>query len=103
MEELGVRNTEVIQGRFEDRIGEALERLGALDLVFIDGNHRKESVLDNFERCRPYLHNNSVVVIDDIHYSRGWSRPGRLSIQGGCQGKPRFLPFRLDILPERIF
>ena len=83
LEELGVRNTEIIQGRFEDRIGDALDRLGELDLVFLDGDHRKESVLANFERCRPYLHNNSVVVIDDIHYSRGMEEAWEIIISRG--------------------
>lgn len=67
----GAADVEILTGRFEDRIGEALEKLGQVDLVYLDGDHRKSAVLANFERCRPFLHNDSVFVIDDIHSSPG--------------------------------
>ena len=68
---LGIRNVEIVEGRFEDRLGDALESLGKVDLLFIDGDHRKGAMLENFERCRSYLHNDSAVLLDDIHHSAG--------------------------------
>ena len=68
---LGIENVEILKGRFEDRLGEALLKLGKVDLLIIDGDHRKESVLSNMERARPYLHNDSVIVLDDIHLDKG--------------------------------
>jgi predicted O-methyltransferase YrrM len=68
---LGLVNIELIEGRFEDTLGGALEKLGGADLVYFDGNHRKEAVLEYFSRCMPFIGNETVFVIDDIHASAG--------------------------------
>ena len=39
-------------------------------LVFIDGNHRKEPVINYFNQVADMSDNNSVVIIDDINSSR---------------------------------
>jgi predicted O-methyltransferase YrrM len=75
---LGIRNAEVLSGRFEDKLMEALAMLGKIDLLFIDGNHRKEAVLANFEGCLPGLHNGSVVILDDIHANPGMEEAWRI-------------------------
>ena len=75
---LGIQNAEIISGRFEDKLMEAMARLGKIDLLFIDGNHRKEAVLANFEGCLPGLHNGSVVILDDIHASPGMEEAWRI-------------------------
>jgi len=41
----------------------------AYDLIFIDGNHSKEGTLSNFKSLLPYLHNESVLIFDDIYWS----------------------------------
>ena len=41
------------------------------DLVFIDGHHKKKATLNYFEQLLPQLHNNSIVILDDINWSRG--------------------------------
>jgi predicted O-methyltransferase YrrM len=64
---LGIKNAEVVEGKFEEQLEGTLARLGKVDLLLIDGDHRKESLLANLERCYPFLHNDSVVIIDDIH------------------------------------
>jgi predicted O-methyltransferase YrrM len=43
----------------------------ALDLVFIDGHHLKDPTLDYFEQCLGKAHNDSVFILDDIHWSQG--------------------------------
>jgi predicted O-methyltransferase YrrM len=78
---LGLGNTELIEGRFEDTLGEALKKLGSADLVYIDGNHRKEALLDYFDRCVNYIHNNSVIVCDDIHASKEMEEAWELILQ----------------------
>ena len=40
------------------------------DLIFIDGNHRKEPTLSYFEKLLPLVHNDSVMILDDIHWSK---------------------------------
>ena len=39
-------------------------------MIFIDGNHRKEPLLDYFEKMAEISDNNTVIIIDDINYSR---------------------------------
>ena len=39
------------------------------DLIFIDGNHRRAATLDYFHRLLPHTHNDSLMIIDDIHWS----------------------------------
>jgi predicted O-methyltransferase YrrM len=48
------------------------------DLVFIDGNHRSGALLDYFGIVKNHIHERSIVVIDDIYWSRdmqyGWQQ-----------------------------
>jgi hypothetical protein len=49
-----------------------------LDLIFLDGNHRSEALLQYYRSLRPYIHEHTILVIDDIHWSKdmhdGWSQ-----------------------------
>jgi predicted O-methyltransferase YrrM len=66
---LGIKNIELIEGRFEDTLSKAFNRLGTIDLVFIDGNHRKEALLDYYMQCYSHSGNETVMVLDDIRSS----------------------------------
>ena len=46
-------------------------RVDDFDLVFIDGDHGKESTLRYFDILRHALNNNAVLVFDDIYWSPG--------------------------------
>jgi predicted O-methyltransferase YrrM len=39
--------------------------------VFVDGNHQKEATLRYFKLCLPKVHENSLLIFDDIYWSRG--------------------------------
>ena len=67
----GIDNVKVVEGRFDDMLDDILSQLNRLDLVFLDGDHRKEATLHYFNKCLPLIHNESVVVIHDIHNSVG--------------------------------
>jgi len=41
-----------------------------LDLVYFDGNHKKEATLKYFEMLLPNAHNESIFIFDDIHWSQ---------------------------------
>lgn len=41
------------------------------DLIYVDGNHNKEATLDYFHRLLPNVSNDSVMILDDIHWSKG--------------------------------
>lgn len=40
------------------------------DLIYIDGNHQKKATLDYFNQCLKTVHNNTVIILDDIHWSK---------------------------------
>lgn len=50
-----------------------LESLGTekFDFVFLDGDHTKDGTLEYFEMLLPYFHNDSILLIDDIYWSKG--------------------------------
>ncbi|MEX0997473.1 MAG: class I SAM-dependent methyltransferase [Flavobacteriaceae bacterium] len=40
------------------------------DCVFIDGNHNKNDTLSYFEKLLPRVHNDTVLIFDDIYWSK---------------------------------
>lgn len=66
---LRLRNVEIIPGAFEKTLLPALQKLGYVDLAYLDGNHRLEPTLQYFETCLPFARNQTVFVLDDIHWS----------------------------------
>lgn len=66
-----VSNVQVIQGNFDQELPVLLNKLGKIDFVFVDGNHKKEFTLKYFEEILVYCHNETIVVFDDINWSPG--------------------------------
>lgn len=64
----GFINISVSTGSFSDMLGPFLESR-VPGLVFIDGDHRKERLLDYFNTIAAAVPETTVVVIDDIHHS----------------------------------
>ncbi|MDB5032489.1 class I SAM-dependent methyltransferase, partial [Mucilaginibacter sp.] len=48
-----------------------IEDLDKLDFIFVDGNHQKEATLKYFEWCLPKVHENTLLIFDDIYWSEG--------------------------------
>lgn len=71
---LKCRNAEVMIGSIQQLLPDALEQLAKVDLVFMDGDHRYDATLAYFNTILPYLHQHSIVVIDDIHWSEGMTQ-----------------------------
>jgi predicted O-methyltransferase YrrM len=69
--ELGLQQVELVTGNFDDTLPQMLAKLPAVDLAFIDGNHRLEPTVRYFEQLLPALNNTSIVILDDIHWSEG--------------------------------
>ncbi len=63
-------NIRLITGRFDETLPEILKTAPRLDLVFFDGNHRKDPTIRYFNLCLPFAHENSVFIFDDIHWSK---------------------------------
>lgn len=67
---LQLKNVRLIQGDFNQRLPELLKKLDTVDWVYIDGNHRKKPTLDYFHQLLERIHDNSILIFDDIHWSK---------------------------------
>jgi predicted O-methyltransferase YrrM len=68
--EAGFKNIMVLEGPF-DEVLPGFATIGVKPgLVFIDGNHRKEPVLNYFNQIAKLSDNKTVIIIDDINYSK---------------------------------
>lgn len=68
---------ELVPGNFDETMPELLSKLPAIDLAFIDGNHRLEPTVRYFEQLLPNLGQYSMVIFDDIHWSAGMEEAWR--------------------------
>lgn len=71
LQTLGIKNVYFYNGWFGDQLPKVLHYMPSVDMVFIDGDHRMENTLDYFELILDYIHNDTIIVIDDIHWSAG--------------------------------
>jgi len=67
----GITGIEQVTGNFDDTLPGIITKLDQLDFVFIDGNHTKEATLRYFEWCLPKVHENTLLIFDDIYWSEG--------------------------------
>ncbi|NTS40526.1 class I SAM-dependent methyltransferase [Flavisolibacter sp. BT320] len=63
------KNIRQMIGNFDDLLPSAISALSSIDLAYIDGNHRYGPTVNYFTQLLPALHNNSILVFDDIHWS----------------------------------
>ena len=73
-EDLGVQNVRVVVGNLDETLAREVVAMPPVDLVFFDANHRYEPTVRYFETCLPRIHNDSVFVFDDIHWSAEMER-----------------------------
>jgi predicted O-methyltransferase YrrM len=64
-------NVKQVVGNFNDTLPGVINSLPQLDFVFVDGNHQKDATLNYFEWCLPRVHENSILIFDDIYWSEG--------------------------------
>lgn len=70
-EKLQLKNISVITGNFDETLPSTLQQnFSKIDFAFIDGNHRKEPTIKYFEQLLPVTHANSILIFDDIHWSK---------------------------------
>jgi predicted O-methyltransferase YrrM len=67
----GLNNIELITGNFDDTLPGIINSLDKVDLMFVDGNHQKNATLKYFEWCLPKVHENTLLIFDDIYWSEG--------------------------------
>ncbi|MFT4545710.1 MAG: putative O-methyltransferase YrrM [Bacteroidia bacterium] len=64
-------NPSIIKGNFDETLQSFLNSIEKLDWAFIDGNHQEEPTVRYFQQCLGKCHNDSVLLFDDIYWSKG--------------------------------
>jgi predicted O-methyltransferase YrrM len=70
LEQLGYPTVNLVVGNLDDTLAATVTSLPGIDLAFFDANHRYEPTLQYFMTCLPRVHNDTVFVFDDIHWSK---------------------------------
>jgi precorrin-6B methylase 2 len=63
-----------VTGTFDETLPTLLNQINTIDYAFIDGNHRYEPTIKYFNWLLPKMHNNSLIVFDDIYWSKGMTK-----------------------------
>jgi predicted O-methyltransferase YrrM len=66
----GLSNIKIFRGSFDEILPDITNAGYKPGLVFIDGNHHKEPVISYFRMMAEISDSNTVIIIDDISYSR---------------------------------
>jgi predicted O-methyltransferase YrrM len=68
---LNINNVKLFVGDFDVIFPDIISKTDSLDFVFVDGNHRKDATLNYFKWCLPKVSENSLLIFDDIYWSKG--------------------------------
>jgi predicted O-methyltransferase YrrM len=71
LQQLGLDNVTVVQGRFQDNLDNVLQANKPVDFAFIDGHHDEKATIAYFTQILPYLTDKAIIVFDDISWSQG--------------------------------
>ncbi|MEA3317918.1 MAG: class I SAM-dependent methyltransferase, partial [Bacteroidota bacterium] len=75
---LNLNNITFHKGIFFDKLPEVLKSKETVDMIFFDGDHNGQRTYEYFELCLKKIHNNSIFIFDDIHWSsdmeEAWKR-----------------------------
>ena len=74
---IGLKEIEVVVGRFADTLGGVLRERQPVDYVFVDGHHDEVATVEYFEAIKPFLAPSALLVFDDIAWSDGMKRAWR--------------------------
>jgi len=66
---LNSQNIKSRLGNLDEILSDVLNSSDKIDFVFIDANHRFPSAYNYFEMCLSKIHDNSVIIVDDIYWS----------------------------------
>lgn len=67
-------NINLVTGNINDTLNLVLSDLTHVDLAFIDANHNFKNTLEYYFKIKPLLNRNSLIIFDDIHWSKGLNR-----------------------------
>ncbi len=63
------RNITIVKGNIDSTLPSHLSLIKKIDFVFIDANHTYKATTGYFQKILQKIHDKSIVIIDDIHYS----------------------------------
>ncbi len=66
---LKLKNIEQVVGNFDGIFPKLLKARKKIDLIYIDGNHRKQPTIKYFQQCLEKVNEDSVLIFDDIYWS----------------------------------
>lgn len=66
----GASNIKLILGNIDHTLPDNLRSVSSVDFALLDAHHRYQPTLDYFEALIPKTHSQTVIVIDDISYSK---------------------------------
>jgi len=69
-----INNVHITAGKFSEELKHICAKLKKIDLVFIDGDHSYQGTKNYYAQIKPYLHEKSIVVFDDIYWSDGMTK-----------------------------
>jgi len=69
LQTLNINNTSIINDTFENALPTLISKNKSFDLIYFDGNHRKEATLQYFNQLLATKNEQSVFVFDDINWS----------------------------------
>jgi predicted O-methyltransferase YrrM len=67
---LKLKNINITEGDFTTTLPPLLTAIKNIDFAFVDGNHRKAPTLNYFNQLLSVSHQSSILIFDDIHWSR---------------------------------
>ena len=62
-------NAQVINQDFDSFLKSLNQTKKQFDLILIDGNHRYQPTLNYFEKLQKHIHNDTIVLVDDIYWT----------------------------------
>lgn len=68
------RNITLIEGNIHETLTIAMERIPSLDFAFLDAHHAYEPTVQFFKTCLTKTNEDSVIILDDIHWSTEMER-----------------------------
>jgi predicted O-methyltransferase YrrM len=54
---------------FSEALPEILTNMPAPDFIFLDGDHRKEAVIEHVRHLLPHIPEQGILILDDIHWN----------------------------------
>ncbi len=71
---LRIKGINLTVGDFKKNLDTVLKNTPRVDLAFLDGDHSYDGTMEYFAKIKPKLHNQSIVVLDDIYWSEGMTK-----------------------------